>query len=380
MKSLRVLIVEDSENDAELVLRELRKAGYSPIHRRVETTGEMTDALDSEDWDIVLSDYVLPGFGGLSAIKLVQRKDCNLPLIIVSGQIGEDTAVAAMKAGAQDYIIKGNLKRLGAAIERELAEAENRRQRKKAEEELRTKDEELQLSKKIEALKDEFIGMVSHELKTPLTIIIGALNVVETEGISPDESKELIHDASTSAEELAAMVDNLLELSRYQSNRLSLQTIQTQIDPVVRTVVQRLQNRSSKHQLVVDIPSDLPDARVDPIRIERVLQNLVDNAIKYSPDGGEVRIFAHNSDKALVIGVSDEGTGISPEDQTRLFKSFERLGAVNGIPGTGLGLRVCRILVEAHDGRIWVESELGKGSTFLFSLPVVCKKDRTFQE
>ena len=255
MKPLRVLIVEDSENDAELVLRELRKAGYSPVHRRVETTREMTDALDSEDWDIVLSDYVLPGFGGLAAIKLVHRKDSNLPLIIVSGQIGEDTAVAAMKAGAQDYIIKGNLRRLGAAIERELAEAENRRQRKKAEEELRAKDEELQLSKKIEALKDEFIGMVSHELKTPLTIIIGALNVVETEGISPDESKELIHDASRSAEELAAMVDNLLELSRYQSNRLSLQTIQTQIDPVVRTVVRRLQNRSSKHQLVVDIPS-----------------------------------------------------------------------------------------------------------------------------
>ena len=111
-----------------------------------------------------------------------------------------------------------------------------------------------------------------------------------------------------------------------------------------------------------------------------MLQNLVDNAIKYSPDGGEVRIFAHHYDEELVIGVSDEGTGISPEDQTRLFKSFERLGAKNGIPGTGLGLRVCRILVEAHDGRIWVESELGKGSKFLFSLPVVCNKDRTFQE
>jgi K+-sensing histidine kinase KdpD len=320
----------------------------------------------------VLSDYVLPGFGGLAAIRLVQQKDPDLPLIIISGQIGEDTAVAAMKAGAQDYIIKGNLKRLGAAIERELAEAENRRQRKKAEEEVRTKEEELNLSRKMEALKDEFIGMVSHELKTPLTVIIGALSVAETEGISPEEAKELIHEAGISAEALAIMVDNLLELSRHQSNRLNLQTKQTQIMPVVQAVVQKLQHKSAIHRLTTDVPSDLPAAKIDPIRIERVLHNLVENAIKYSPKGGEVRIFGNCSDARLVIGVSDEGIGISPEDQPRLFKSFERLNAsVKGaIQGTGLGLRVCQILVEAHDGRIWVESMQGKGSTFFFSLPV----------
>ena len=115
---------------------------------------------------------------------------------------------------------------------------------------------------------------------------------------------------------------------------------------------------------------------IDAIRIERVLHNLVENAMKYSPKGGEVRIFGNCSDDTIVIGVSDEGIGISPEDQPRLFKSFERLSAsVKGaIQGTGLGLRVCRILVEAHDGRIWVESKPGKGSTFFFSLPVVNNK------
>ena len=136
MKPLKVLIVEDSEHDAALLLRELQKAGYSVVHRRVETADEMTDALESEHWDVVLSDYVLPSFSGLDAIRVVRRKDANLPLIIISGQIGEDTAVEAMKAGAQDYIIKGNLKRLGPAIERELNEAENRRQLKKAEDEV----------------------------------------------------------------------------------------------------------------------------------------------------------------------------------------------------------------------------------------------------
>ena len=124
MKELRVLIVEDSEQDAALLIRELRKADYVPIHRRVETAAEMADALESGKWDIVLSDYVMPGFSGLGAVRVVQQKDLDLPIIIISGQIGEDTAVEAMKAGAQDYIIKGNLKRLGPTIERELDEAE----------------------------------------------------------------------------------------------------------------------------------------------------------------------------------------------------------------------------------------------------------------
>ena len=230
--------------------------------------------------------------------------------------------------------------------------------------------------KKFEQMKDEFIGMVSHELKTPLTVIIGALNVALIEGITPDERKGLMNDAAVHAEELADMVDNLLELSRHQSNHLSLQIQQTQIEPVVQAVVDRLRNRSAIHHLATDIPPELPPVSIDHIRIERVLNNLVENAIKYSPKGGKVRIFSYHSGDLLVIGVSDEGIGISPEDQIRLFEPFQRLDIQDkyNISGVGLGLRVCRILVETHGGRIWVESEPGKGSTFFFSLPTVDRK------
>lgn len=371
MKQLRVLIVEDSEQDTVLLLRELQKAGYSPAHRRVETAGEMKSALEDEHWDVVLSDYVMPDFSGPAAIKLVKSKYPDLPLIIISGQIGEDTAVEAMKAGAQDYIIKGNLKRLGPAIERELEESANRRRRRQVEEELRAKEEELRLSRKVEALKDEFIGMVSHELKTPLAIIIGSLRVAATDGVTPDQSRDLMHDAATSAEELAAMVDNLLELSRHQSKRLNLQTEATQIEPVAQSVISGLQDKSALHRLTADIPPGLA-AIADPIRVERVLHNLVDNAIKYSPDGGEVKITGRVEDSQLVIGVSDQGIGISKEDQQRLFQNFQRLDIQKqyDIAGVGLGLRVCRILVEAHGGKIWVESEKGKGTTFNFTLPL----------
>jgi K+-sensing histidine kinase KdpD len=372
MKPLKVLIVEDSELDTSLLLRELAKSGYSITHKRVENAHDMETALESESWDIILSDYVMPNFSGLGAIRIARKKNPDLPLIIISGQIGEDTAVEAMKAGAHDYIGKGFLKRLGPAVERELAEAANRRERKKAEDELRIKEEELNLSKKIEAIKDEFIGMVSHELKTPLAVITGSLRVAETKGITPEQTQELIHNAVTSAEELAAMVDNLLELSRHQSHRLSLQTEKIQVVPIMQSLVLRLRDKSEKHTLIIDAPSNLPATTVDTFRIERVLLNLIDNAIKYSPKGGEVRISANMRGNKLVISVSDQGIGISKENQQKLFQKFQRLDIEDQheISGVGLGLRVCYIIIEAHGGEIWVESEKGKGSTFSFTLPI----------
>ena len=134
-KSLRVLIIEDSEDDTLLLLRELSRGGYGPVYERVETPEAMKAALATQEWDIIISDYVLPKFGGLAALDVLRESGKDLPFIIVSGNIGEDIAVGAMKAGAHDYIIKGNLKRLIPAIERELREAEVRRDHKRSEEE-----------------------------------------------------------------------------------------------------------------------------------------------------------------------------------------------------------------------------------------------------
>jgi PAS domain S-box-containing protein len=132
---LNILIVEDSEDDYLLLLRELRNGGYDPVHERVETPETMRSALANRKWDVVISDFLLPKFGGLSALALIQEMGLDLPFIIVSGNIGEDTAVGAMRAGANDYILKGNLKRLVPAVERELREAVVRRDRKRIEDE-----------------------------------------------------------------------------------------------------------------------------------------------------------------------------------------------------------------------------------------------------
>jgi signal transduction histidine kinase len=370
MNELNVLLVEDSERDAALILRELRQANYEPVSRRVETAAEMNAALDSRPWDVVLCDYAMPTFNGMEALELLRRRDRDLPFIIVSGHIGEDLAVAAMKGGANDYVMKSNLKRLVPAVQREVHEARERREKQRVEQELRVTEEELRVSRKVEQVKDEFIGMVSHELKNPLTVIIGALSVAISEGVPPQESNELIRDALASAESLTDIIDNLLELSRSQQKSLVLNPKPCDISGVVATVVKKLQGKSARHKLVTELPADLPLVPADSIRVERVLYNLVDNGIKYSPEGGEVRISVSPEKKCVTISVTDQGVGIAPKDQRRLFRHFERLEASGQeIEGIGLGLKVCQVLVEAHGGRVWCDSTPGAGSTFFFTLP-----------
>ncbi len=226
--------------------------------------------------------------------------------------------------------------------------------------------------KRAEQIKDEFIGMVSHELKTPLTVVMGALHTATASGITEKESQELLQDAIEGTNALAGIIENLLELSRSQANRLELRTEHADLDQIARNVLQQLHSKSTLHRLKVDLPEGLPAIVADPVRVERILFNLVENAIKYSPKGGEVRISVCQKGDDLVVCVSDRGPGISPDNQKKLFQSFEQLGVNSrgAIHGVGLGLRVCRTLVEAHSGRIWVESELDKGSSFYFTLPI----------
>ena len=374
-KPLRVLIVEDSENDALLILRELQRGGYTTAHQRVDTASAMSAALEKQPWDIVISDYVMPAFSGLAALKLLQESNLDLPCIIVSGKIGEDTAVAAMKAGASNYIMKDNLTRLGSAVERELHEAATQQEHKKIADTLRQREEELRLMRNMDQLKDEFLGLVSHELRTPLTVIMGALGtlLVEMGRLSQKETHQLLQDAVWETESLSRLLTDLLELSRFQAGRLSLSSEPVSVGSIIKETVEKISPQSPIiHRFVIDLPKALPKVQADPVRLEHILYNLLENAVKYSPQGGQIQVSVKSDKENLLIGVRDEGIGISISDQARLFKPFERIVStrLDSVGGTGLGLVVCRRLVEAHGGRIWVESEPDHGSTFFFTLPL----------
>jgi PAS domain S-box-containing protein len=228
--------------------------------------------------------------------------------------------------------------------------------------------------KKLDQLKDDFIGLVSHELRSPLTVIMGAINTVLSEGdyLSEEETRQLLKDAALESETLSHLLGNLLELSRAQAERLVLHAEAIDVKRVVQEAIEGVQRQYSTHQFVVSVPPELPPVYADPLRLERILYNLLENAVKYSPRGEEIKVSVRPDGEQLVIGVSDRGVGISPADQARLFAPFQRLeeSRPGGTRGVGLGLLVCQRLVEAHGGRIWVESEPGRGSTFFFTLPL----------
>ncbi len=225
--------------------------------------------------------------------------------------------------------------------------------------------------KKIDRIKDEFIGIVSHELRTPLTVFMGAVKVAQSQGITAEEVHELLGDAEHSAESLAKILDNLIELSRYEADRLNLSAEPLDIATLIRETAEK-EKVKLNHKLVLDIAEGLPPVQADQIRIQQVINNLVDNAAKYSPPDGEIRISAkRQGHESMLIGVSDKGKGIARADQEKLFQPFQQLeqtGRTTG--GLGLGLLVCKRLVEAHDGKIWVDSKPGKGTTFWFTLPL----------
>ncbi|MEJ2740125.1 MAG: HAMP domain-containing sensor histidine kinase, partial [Dehalococcoidia bacterium] len=222
-----------------------------------------------------------------------------------------------------------------------------------------------------EHIKDEFISLVSHELRTPMTVITGALSVAMDRGISSDDSKQLLQEAVHSSADLAQILDNMLELSRYQSNRLQLTVTRTNIVQLLQNIAETEKKRLDSHSLSLEIADGLPPIDVDEIRVCQIMRNLISNSVKYSPSNTEIHVSVGKNDEHILVGIRDEGNGISPEDQARLFQPFERLQQnSSNKPGLGLGLLVCRRLVEAHGGKIWVDSKPGKGSTFWFTLPL----------
>ncbi len=224
--------------------------------------------------------------------------------------------------------------------------------------------------KMVEQLKDDFIGLVSHELRTPLTVFMGAVQVAKSAGLTVEEVQELLAEAENSAESLAQILDNLIELSRYEANRLNLSVKPLDLVGAIREVVDKERPRLRSHAFVFDIPGGLPTVKADHMRAKQIIHNLLDNAAKYSPQDAEIRISVRRHDEEFLrVGVSDRGIGIDEAGREKLFQPFQRLeGTGKETKGLGLGLLVCKRLVEAHGGKIWVESTPGLGSTFWFTL------------
>jgi signal transduction histidine kinase len=183
--------------------------------------------------------------------------------------------------------------------------------------------------------------------------------------------RELIENAAAGATSLAVILENMLELSRYQVGRLQLQAEPVSIRGTAQSVIDKLKSQGASQRFSTDFPGNLPPIEADPVRVERILYNLLENAVKYSPEQSDIKVFARIEKDFVITGVTDQGEGISPNDQDKLFQLFQQLETVSrATRGVGLGLVVCKRLAEAQGGWIKVDSVLGRGSTFSFALPI----------
>jgi PAS domain S-box-containing protein len=505
VKMLKILMVEDSESDAYFNTRALEKAGYQVTANVVTTGPEMQTALKNEKFDLVLSDHNLPQFDSVGALATFKAANLDVPFIIVSGAIGEEIAVNLMKNGAQDYVMKDNLARLAPVVERELQEAEMRRQRRKSEEKLlvseerfrqvaqvagemiwevdarmqylyvnpvaedvtgylpeeligrlsifdlfppeyrqgyqaslqeyfaakkplknftstrirkdgrvvivessatpildkdgqltgyRGTDNDITQHKKMQAeidelyqkeksqrktLQDEaevknlFINVLAHELRNPLTAIVVSSEMLQDgPALKDDVRNRLATNINISAKLLSKRLEELLDLARYSKGAIELKKQNTEMQEYLVQVINRFMPSLEKRgqSLQVGIGPEIGSAVIDESRLEQVVINLLSNASKYSPEKSEIVFRAGRQGSELFIEVTDQGIGIAPEDQGKLFQPYFRAVKNQGITGIGLGLSISNKIVEAHGGIIRIISQLGQGSTFRVEIPV----------
>jgi len=228
--------------------------------------------------------------------------------------------------------------------------------------------------KTLNKLKTDLLSTVSHELRTPLAIIKGysTLLVDYDQSLSPEEKLEYLRSTDGATDRLSELVDRLLDMSRLEAGLLTLNREPTSIGQLINKTVSEAQLRAPKHKISSSIEQRLPRAFVDARHVRQILDNLVDNACKYSPDGTEIALSARRTGKKILISVSDQGMGIPAGELTKVFDRMYRIEQrlSSSTQGMGLGLAICKGLVEAHKGQIWVESEEGKGTTCFFTLPI----------
>jgi len=491
-KTLRVLHVEDSEQDMALIARHLKRAGYELISERVETAETMKTMLGSREWDVVLCDYSMPKFSALEAIALVRERELDVPFIIISGTIGEEAAVEAMRAGAQDYLMKNALARLAPSIERELDEAQNRSARRAAEAALLTSERKYRLlfdgnplpmwvfdreTLRFLAVNDaaiahygfsreEFLAMGIADIRPPeempklVQVVSQPVAGLNHTGIWKHRKRDgtnidveitshpidfgerpaqvvLANDVTEkmrAEEQLAAMTQQLWHASRLttmgelsasiahelnnplatvglrvenllmqmaddQQERRSLEIITQEVDRMAGLVANLLQFsrrshrqvstvdgreeiansvefvqyylRTRKIEVVREFADLLPTIQADRQQLRQLFLNLLTNASDAMPQGGKLMVRAEatwlEGAAAVAIEFEDTGEGIAAEHLEKIWEPFFTTKPEG--KGTGLGMAICRRIVEEHGGTIQIESEPGRGTTARMLFP-----------
>lgn len=373
----RILVVDDNETNRDLLSRRLHRQGYSVT--LAESGESALEKIALAPPDLILLDIMMTGLNGYEVLEILKKHDewRHIPVIMISALDELGSVVRCIETGADDYLAKPfNPVLLRARVRASLEKKRLRDQEVLLYQQLQENFARLQ---ELEQLRDSLTHMVVHDLRTPLTSIISGLQTMQMIGGLEEIHNELLEMALNGGETLLRMINDLLDISKMEAGQLKLEIMEIDARRVAQTSLQQVSMLAQNKNIELKNASEaaLPLLRADEDKIMRTLTNLLGNAIKFTPHGGTVTLLIgpEQSDTAVTgvsFAVSDTGEGIPREAFGRIFEKFGQVE--NRREGrkmsTGLGLTFCKMAVEAHGGRIWVESEIGKGSTFHFVIPV----------
>ena len=376
MTQSKILVVDDEQSVATTIKAILQLDGNEVT--AVTSGKEALDLLGRLEFDVVLTDLRLDDLDGIEILRETQKLWPDTVSIMLTGYASLESAVTALRSGAYDYLIKpSDVDELRATVGRGL---ERRR--------LRQRLVELE---QLDKLKTQFLSMASHELRTPLTAVSGFMQIARRRmgrlGAATDvpqpwrdeaqKADETLDMANRQAKKLARLIDELLDVSRLQQGRVEMRLAEIDLGDVVREVGERMKLLSKGHEIETKVGGTAPIV-ADRDRIEQVFENLVGNAIKYSPEDSPIEMSLRVNGANAVVSVRDHGIGIAPAEVEKIFGLFYRSPdpRADHVGGLGLGLYISREIVSRHRGRLWAERNPDAGTTFHVTLPLAHVRSR----
>ena len=387
---VKVLLIEDDEDDMVLVsglLREIQTARFDLAWESHYERG--LERLCSEKFDICVLDYRLGEHNGVELVGEASKRGCRAPIILLTSQDDRDVDLAAMNAGAADFLNKGQI--TAAMLERSIRYSIQQRKSQDQQIKLLMEQAARTQAEAANRAKDQFLAVLSHELRTPLTAVLMSASALEQDQQIPARSRELMSIIKRNVDLEARLIDDLLDITRITRGKLELRKevvdLHQQIHEAVDTCCG---SEIQQKNISVSIHTDAARHHVfgDPARLQQVLWNLIKNAVKFTPERGRIEIKTSNvssgstpptagntqhSPDRIIIEVKDTGIGIEPEALPKIFNAFEQAGRkiTREFGGLGLGLAICRALVEMHGGAIRAQSAgHNQGATFIVELPL----------
>lgn len=389
MQPVNILIIDDNIDDRELYIRALKKAtDVTYLYSEAETGQEGLERLSKRNFDCVLLDYSLPGINGLEVLRSIRMRDTFLPVIFLTGQGNEAIAVDAIKKGAHDYLNKSsvNTERLHYTIQSAISQGRLRQDIVAKDAHIREQTAELeQTIAQLEMVKQQqeqliaklmdsnselerFAYICSHDLQEPLRMISNYTQRLELHlGKSLNErGRHYMLYITDGVSHARRLIRDVLDYARLEHEPHSVEHVSGEdvLWNVKRDLTARMNETGAQ---ITHTP--LPWVQIDATHLRQIFQNLINNGLKFNERTPQIHIEAIRENGFWHFAVQDNGIGIAPEHQDKIFEIFQRLNPRDTYPGSGIGLALCKKLVQKYGGNMWVESALGKGSTFHFTLP-----------